>query len=680
MSGFTPISWPTESQVTLCRVPWDFSYRDVVRFESPAARDTWFSGQVSNSITIGKMTYLKPNEPIMVNLPYSEAYTYNYVVVRNPELPVPGEATPPVLYYFVTSVAYVAPNTTALELQLDCFQTYCFSLEFGSCFVERGHVAMQAVINSTPDKNLANLHPKTVRKYLTAAEGLDIGNEYLVCNHEYIDLTYPDRNPMRVIIMSTTDLAAAWGTASAPSLTTADGQKIDGLISGCNVYSMTTTNFKLFMDKISDAPWVAKGIISMTAFPGALLTDGPDVTLGGVPAHFLGTTPDEGVYHTTSNVYTQLMNGIPNRYAARLWKFYTFPYTTIELTNHTGQSVILKPELLGDPTIQIKNISCAAPPHIRFGFFPANYGRNDINTVPPDISYSYSNMDWQGTGTMPASFYLDNCVWYQNMPQFAIVNDGFLTYMASSVHGREYSYQAAGWGLAKSNAGTQLTFDQAQATLANNQANQDINNIATVGHMAVNGVSSLASGNVGGAIGGVLNGGIDLVSGNMQFQNNQALQGQFASQNADLAKWAQRGDYETQIAGINATVQDAALTQPSQSGQAGGEGFNLANGIIGLEVRFKTLDPNHAAIIGEYWYRYGYAVREFLTPPNDLKCMTLFTYWKMSETYLIVANADEGVKDVIRGILEKGVTVWTSPDYIGRVDMANNSALPGVLY
>ena len=80
------------------------------------------------------MTYLKPNEPIMVNLPYSEAYTYNYVVVRNPELPVPGEATPPVLYYFVTSVAYVAPNTTALELQLDCFQTYCFSLEFGSCF------------------------------------------------------------------------------------------------------------------------------------------------------------------------------------------------------------------------------------------------------------------------------------------------------------------------------------------------------------------------------------------------------------------------------------------------------------------------------------------------------------------------------------------------------------------
>lgn len=97
------------------------------------------------------------------------------------------------------------------------------------------------------------------------------------------------------------------------------------------------------------------------------------------------------------------------------------------------------------------------------------------------------------------------------------------------------------------------------------------------------------------------------------------------------------------------------MTQPSQSGQAGGEGFNLANGIIGLEVRFKTLDPNHAAIIGEYWYRYGYAVREFLTPPNDLKCMTLFTYWKMSETYLIVANADEGVKDVIRGILERAL-------------------------
>ena len=85
-------------------------------------------------------------------------------------------------------------------------------------------------------------------------------------------------------------------------------------------------------------------------------------------------------------------------------------------------------------------------------------------------------------------------------------------------------------------------------------------------------------------------------------------------------------------------------------------------------------------IIGEYWLRYGYAVRQFLKPPRDLHCMNNFTYWKMAETYLTCASADEGAKDVIRGIFEKGVTVWANPDNIGRIDIADNTPLPGIPY
>lgn len=684
MAGFTPISWPTASQVTLAKVAWDSSYRDVVRFASPEAREAYFASKATESVTIDHTTYLKPNEPIMINTPYSKAYTYNYCVVKNPQLPVPGEVTPPVLFYFITSVAYVAPNTTALTVELDCWQTYCFDVCFGNCFVERGHVAIQAERNTT-GADYQQLTPRTAQRYLTAAEGLDVGNEYLVAQMEHFDLSnvrHGKNGGFRVIIMSTTDLAADWGTKDNPHLKTADGQKTDGLIGGCNVYALSTLNFENFMGRIAEAPWVAKGIISISAFPSTLLTDGPEVSLNGTPAHFLGETPDQGIYWTSRNVWWCLGNGIPDRYKG-LRKFFTWPYSVIELNAFNGSSVLLKPELLLQNTIALKNIACAAPPHMKVGFYPEGYGEAQTNGTLGPVQYSYYTMDIEAApktnGIIP-SFYTDVAVWFQNMPQFSLVNDGFLSYMASTAHTREYQYNAAGWGQEKSIAGTELSFDQAKASLANNQANQDISNIATVAHAGVNGISSLLSGNVGGAIQGTIGTGIDLVAGNMQFQNNQALQSGFATQNAELAKWAARGDYQTQIAGINATVQDAALTQPSTVGQAGGDGFNLANGLFGVSIRYRTCDANHVRIIGEYWLRYGYAVRQFMTPPKDLQCMSNFTYWKMAETYLTCASADEGAKDVIRGIFEKGVTVWANPDNIGRIDIANNAPLPGVPY
>src|SRR5699024_6568007 len=150
------------------------------------------------------------------------------------------------------------------------------------------------------------------------------------------------------------------------------------------------------------------------------------------------------------------------------------------------------------------------------------YGEAQTSGTLGPIRYSYYTMDIDDApkenGIIP-SFYTDVAVWFQNMPQFSLVNDGFLSYMASTAHTREYQYNAAGWGQEKSIAGTELSFGQAKATLANNQANQDISNIATVAHAGVNGISSLISGSVGGAIQGAIGTGIDLVAGNMQFQN-----------------------------------------------------------------------------------------------------------------------------------------------------------------
>ena len=52
--------------------------------------------------------------------------------------------------------------------------------------------------------------------------------------------------------------------------------------------------------------------------------------------------------------------------------------------------------------------------------------------------------------------------------------------------------------------------------------------------------------------------------------------------------------------------------------------------------------------------------------------MTEFTYWKLVECYLEKGDIPESFKGTIRGIFEKGVTVWRSPDRIGRTALKDN--------
>jgi hypothetical protein len=64
--------------------------------------------------------------------------------------------------------------------------------------------------------------------------------------------------------------------------------------------------------------------------------------------------------------------------------------------------------------------------------------------------------------------------------------------------------------------------------------------------------------------------------------------------------------------------------------------------------------------------------------PNTYQVMDKFTYWKLKETYITSSTCPEGFKQTIRGIFEKGVTVWSDPSDIGNVDTAANNALTGV--
>lgn len=702
----TPNTWPVGTEVTLMQVPWDANYRDIVIWDDVQQRNAYLDAQALSGTgwRSKRFSYCRPNEPISVPVPYSAAYKYNYVVVQNPMQPVDGEEQPLKLCYFILSTDYVAPGTTQLTLQLDVVQTYQFGVCLGNMFVERGHMG---VSNAVFKNGVQNLQGQYLRKYLNVPEGLDVGDSYVMANHEWYPLTDASTFDIgKLIIISSADLAADPGTIDNPNLNVADGQNADGIPSGCNVYSMTLSTFKAVLNAMKEKSWVAQCIQSVSTFPARLLSAGTDVQLfgnSGITMQFLGETDTLELplktYATTGNIYQQLSNGVPDGYH-NLYKAYTYPYSVIELTAYNGNSVFVKPELVYGNTLALTVIGCAVAPFARIGVFPTNYGQAFEGGQP----VNYNQYTWHGfdgsdhTGVIPSGDFLDSCLWLADFPQFSIVNSNYITYLASTAHTRAYQYESAGWQNAKSNASSDLAYSQAMNQTALNEANRydqgpigapQIANYAgqAVGALEsglnrLTGQQAVSSNEV--TLAGAANYLAQRQTGNLAFNATQDLSRQVAGQNLDYAKFAARGDYANQIAAINATVQDAALQAPSTVGQMGGQGFMWKNGLVGFAVNYKTAGGAAMRTVCDFWARYGYKIQRFYNFGNAkmtaLKIMSHFSYWKVSETYITCAKANEAEKDAIRGVLEKGVTVWGKPSEIGNIAPVVNAPLYNIEY
>lgn len=702
----TPNTWPVGTEVTLMQVPWDANYRDIVIWDNVQQRNAYLDAQAISGTgwRSKRFSYCRPNEPISVPVPYSAAYKYNYAVVQNPMQPVDGEEQPLKLCYFILSTDYVAPGTTQLTLQLDVIQTYQFGVCLGNMFVERGHMG---VSNAVFKNGVQNLQGQYLRKYLNVPEGMDIGDSYVMANHEWYPLTDASTYDIgKIIIISSADLAADPGTVDNPNLNVADGQNADGIPSGCNVYSMDLSTFKAVLNYMKEKSWVAQCIQSVSTFPARLLSAGVDVELfgnSGITMQFLGETDTLELplktYATTGNIYQQLSNGVPDGYHD-LYKAYTYPYSVIELTAYNGNSVFVKPELVYGNTLALTVIGCAVAPFARIGVFPTNYGQAFEGGQP----VNYNQYTWHGfdgsdhTGVIPSGDFLDSCLWLADFPQFSIVNSNYITYLASTAHTRAYQYESAGWQNAKSNAASDLAYTQAMNQTALNEANRydqgpigapQIANYAGQAIGAIEGGLNRLTGQPAVSsnevtLAGAANYLAQRQTGNLAFNATQDLSRQVAGQNLDYAKYAARGDYANQIAAINATVQDAALQAPSTVGQMGGQGFMWKNGIVGFAVNYKTAGGAAMRTVCDFWARYGYKIQRFYNFENAkmpaLKVMNHFSYWKVSETYITCAKANEAEKDAIRGVLEKGVTVWGNPSEIGNIAPIANAPLYNIEY
>lgn len=695
--------WSQDTTLSFHSVPWDNNYRDIVTYDSDDALNRDLNASMGPALTINKVTYHRPNMPITVNVSHSEMMNYNYVRVSNPRQPI-AKDSPRHWYYFVLDAVHAAPNTTRLVLQLDVWQSFGRKVKFGNSYVEQGHLGV------ANEKNFDNFG----RDYLTVPEGLNVGSEYQTVAVRSENLISTRTANHSILVISTVDLEADAGTVSDPKLTTAKGGQLHGLPSGASQYFFNNLNdFTHFMSSIAGLPWISQGIVSISLVPSparyGITTTA--VTLQGAPArkpsYNAGARFAKGMFGGWRDS-NDIRQSIPGRYR-HLRKFYTFPYMCVELTAWSGSPVILKPESWNDAHATVHERASFLPPSQRVAVYPRNYNKGK------NVAFASEGM--MGSEDDGGEF-LDLFTQVGAFPTFAVVNNGALGYMAQNAHGLAYSAQSADWSQQVALRGASTSYDQATGAMgnANEQTrlstNADImqtnlSNQTSIQTAGLNAVTGMVGGTVGGAMGGgpagaaagalgsaggalasalstgITTGAATQASGirtgtaNASNTANQAQSSMVRDTNYDLSTYAAKGNYQNAIAGINAKVQDAQLTQPSTSGQIGGEALHVIHDNLEYSLRWKLIDDASMAVIGEYWLRYGYAIRRFITMPDSLHCMTHFTYWKLSETYIKSARIPESYKQVIRGIFEKGVTVWREADMIGSTDIGLNKPVGG---
>lgn len=700
--------WTAGSTIKLTTVPWDSMYRDVVLFNSRALLDAYIDGK-ANSIPVNNLFHIKPNRPVVrLDIPYNTALKYNYLKVTNSAQPLPGGDTVRSFYYFVREVNYISPSTTEFVIQLDVWQTYIYELDVKSGYLERGHAAITTDVNG-----------------LKTPEPFDMGDTYVTAGDTYkhpLVNAFDPANPsisFYVAITSVVELTELPGTETAPELPAAHGSVVQGVLSPASVYCLTLEGYLNFMSFASMYPWMMQGIIDIRLYPQTIgigdkrtRKPNPDPAAFGAywpPGETTSGTDDSYLryppYNPNESVAIPNITGFRNRIRQamkdalpsswewavdRFQKFMTAPYSFIEFHSQQGESVNLSPEGFTGEDIVLSARGSIAPGDVRFAVRAENY-------------------------TIDRS--LDNCFTITNMPQLPILNNNAGITMASQQRALQQSRASASWsqqkaldsarvGASNAYAGINAAREQGNIARSLDATGVAIGNELSQKRATLDAVTGIIGGAIGGAAGGA--GGIAVGTGmaiggavansigtGMTIDaNNQQLAARTAASqssqdigldntryvtdnNKRLAQGAARGDYADTIAAIDAKVQDAQMIPPSMAGSFGGSVSLLAmHGDLSLRARVKHVDAQTIIRVAQQWSRYGYYANRFMNVGN-IKRYSKFTYWKLLETYIDSSGvaANEEVLLTVRGIFEKGVTVWNNPTDIGNYDFEGNQPL-----
>lgn len=736
--NFSYAKWTPNTRFKLCNVPWDMGYRDIVKWDRQSQKEYF---DRLDGIEFADCTMAKYGLPVRLPVPFAQASQYNYLIATNDydfdtprswyyfiqtcdyvnasttQLNIQLDVWQSFQHDVQLGNAYVERGHVGVANEnawKDWGKTYLDlpeGLDTGKCTVltnESWHPLMGAKSNS--EYSYGIIIATTVK--LEA----DVGNKDNPTVQSATGSTFENQmNGTELYYLdNTSDIFKFFGAGSTKPWAT------QGI---CGIYMVPSIPSKMLEGHAAKNPKL---------FGADVQWSGSCWLLTGNVANSSSRYDDIINIKNFRNVFN-----LPERYKY-LKKFLIAPYAFIECSCLNGTVITYEPEQIPSADLIVRESWNYAPPSPRLNFYARGYHAGNLGERQPlpnglglpidtgemlNASFGITNFPTFMAVNNGSALALANSAYTRQYAQqsadwgFQKTQMGINNAYAQAQVGTQYASEQNKLGTANRNAMMAINNQSAQMssdlTLKNLSFNNRMNQINTVGSGAANAIGSLATGNVGGAVGAIAGTAIGAWANQQSYDNSvssnsQALSNTFATNaattsqanayslaqtnlsnqqtmqladmNKQLAQATAQGDYENTIAGINAQVQQTQTVPPTTSGALGGDAFNLANGLIGVMVRFRQIPPSAMQAIGEVWLRYGYYVQRFMQLPANLMAMSNFTYWKLHELYVRSSTCPEEYRLTVKGIFESGVTVWTDPDKIGVTDYADNTPLSGIAY
>lgn len=643
---------PTGKIELIKNVDIDVSYTHQYYFANNSAQENFFASKVFQSLTNG--TYQRKNiNSIQVPFEADAIKDCKYLRWKNSDYD-----NTKWYYAFVTSIDYINPGVSQINYQLDVYQTFLFDVTWKQSFIEREHTTRWTY--DTKDNVIPVIN--------TEPEGLEYGSEYKVVSETKFE-QIPD---------------VGWIVFGSTKLDTSVPHYLGTMPTGI-IYTFVPicTNqkkdmiFKLGNTTLANPGAVLNSFATSTALVNSLASCVyyPFLPLYGVSYSMDNTTPSQPIctltidapvdtlsvagnnvlrftslYSTSHDFITPvelqdsnyIYAGFPQYTESKLLMF---PYSFMELTTKRGDSMVLKMEYLEDRATGTK---------LRIGAF------GTISSINKMIYAIKNYMGVSGYNKMMALGDSSN----SNLP---ITDDYTASYMQANSNSLR---------VAESNARySELTsIDNAYRSYETSLANASRSAMAGF-HSALNqGLGGVAGTLIGAGLGsgGMMAGGVGNILGAM----SSAISTQASEQNAKAQAETDRlnsfysttTDYANAVASVMAKKNDAKQIPPTSKNLGGDYLFNMCNDCNAVYLIRKTIYPEYANKLQDYFNQYGYKVNRLETP--NFRSRLYWNYFKMTEPN-VYGNIPMDDLMKIRDIFIKGITLWHG-DYIGDYTKTNS--------
>ena len=308
-------------------------FQNTIHFSSNAERDTFFleGGHYSELEVEGlKFNFIRDRSTISIPIDYNELKGINYCTFKSD-----FESTR--FYAYVANYEYINDGNTKIYLLIDPIMTYT-----------QGNV-LEGLTNLTIQRQ--HLTPSLYSGYLWELKNNDDVLKTTTKNYFAGDrLLFDD---LMVVISSSADLQADFGTVDDPKIKTSNGKVYDKVTSPLNLYGIAIERFNELMKEISPYPWISQNIKSMTLIPKMFIEENLTVL------NFASTETLSGVNYlygiTGMNTRTGLLQEKLDTLSYSITELYTLfgldpiqdkhllrsEYTTSELYNYSGGQLFI---------------------------------------------------------------------------------------------------------------------------------------------------------------------------------------------------------------------------------------------------------------------------------------------------------------------------------------------------